>query len=622
MEHNFMMSEAGRTNFQNQLKQVVGSIQYTNDIDVHVALITAPSYAKHMAEKYYTSNKTNHQLIREYVDLFGFMAKNPNAMDIMIEEAKSIMRQWGSQDPTFLLTNSRLTFQMTMLPEKTQYLTQGIDGLKRLRTGPDIKTYRGLSIINSRMMSLEDGAPPRDILRRRVRVAEYNRIPYETGIELKSFAFYDEAKDSWQKFTWLQLYNMSKLDSVDESTLSPGPGRSVPLVFTVSAVPHDATIGADKPGLETVRDYVNSIAKYNKPNHLTAAEINTLVAALETVIQNRRTSATAPIAALYSAKSDMYCVTRIVRLLIQKHHTMIPTGGNLLLLSKIIHGVAWTNPKQRLTELIPCEIAFVDPAVAHMDLVIIRPNIEHNMLGIVMGRGGLEDLGATLWGQTELSVYDDSMHGIWGMSYKYNERAIVYKEKNLIRLWDVAYDGYNGGKDCTYVNWTDKHAIESFHADTYDMTKPYEGQSMMVMSMPVAEDSAPWPSPIVFYDNVLGGDVHMPLDAEHVNSIDTKNLRVFNRPEYHERYSHYHGKMPKFDKMHNNKQAGASSQENETSSCSLAFQGSMKVYQNGVPLFEESGNGHHGPDYVGAASVRSGKGVRPSPDSITNARIM
>ncbi len=46
MEHNFMMSEKGRENFKNQLQQVVGSIQYTNDLDVHIALITAVSYAK------------------------------------------------------------------------------------------------------------------------------------------------------------------------------------------------------------------------------------------------------------------------------------------------------------------------------------------------------------------------------------------------------------------------------------------------------------------------------------------------------------------------------------------------------------------------------------------------
>lgn len=70
----------GRENFKNQLQQMVGCIQYTNDLDVHIALITAQSYAKERAEKYYMSGKTNHQIIREYIDLFGFMSKNINAM--------------------------------------------------------------------------------------------------------------------------------------------------------------------------------------------------------------------------------------------------------------------------------------------------------------------------------------------------------------------------------------------------------------------------------------------------------------------------------------------------------------------------------------------------------------
>jgi hypothetical protein len=124
MEHNFMMSDKGRENFKNQLQQLVGSIQYTNDLDVHIALITAQSYAKERAERYYMSGKTNHQIIREYIDLFGFMSKNVNAMDIMIEDAKAVLTTWGAADPNFLLCNSKLTFQMTMTPEKTQYLTQ------------------------------------------------------------------------------------------------------------------------------------------------------------------------------------------------------------------------------------------------------------------------------------------------------------------------------------------------------------------------------------------------------------------------------------------------------------------------------------------------------------------
>jgi hypothetical protein len=38
-----------------------------------------------------------------------------------------------------------------------------------------------------------------------------------------------------------------------------------------------------------------------------------------------------------------------------------------------------------------------------VEYVIVRPCIEHNMLGIIMGRGGGDELGNTLWGQTELS---------------------------------------------------------------------------------------------------------------------------------------------------------------------------------------------------------------------------
>jgi hypothetical protein len=115
---------------------------------------------------------------------------------------------------------------------------------------------------------------------------------------------------------------------------------------------------------------------------------------------------------------------------------------------------------------------------ANMEVVIVRPNIEHFMFGIILGQGG-EGLGSTFWGQTELSCYDDSQHGIWGMSYKYHERAMVINERNLIRLWDIGYDGYVGGKDDKCVNWDN---VEQFKRDTVDVTKPYRGDSMMVMA--------------------------------------------------------------------------------------------------------------------------------------------
>jgi hypothetical protein len=265
-----------------------------------------------------------------------------------------------------------------------------------------------------------------------------------------------------------------------------------------------------------------------------------------------------------------------------------------------------------------------------VEIVVVRPNIEHNMLGVIMGLGG-ETLGNTLWGQTELSVYDDSMHGIWGMSYKYHERAIVFNEKNLIRLWDIAYDGYNGGKDDTYVDWLHPDApngSDRFRELTLDVSKNYRGPSMMVMAFVHDRERRDrsgasvydqnfkrnWPSPIVFHDKYSGsgaGKETLPLDYDNLQVIDVDEFRVFNNPLYTESYGQYRNMMPPFHEMHlQRKTAGQSSADAETHPDSLAFQGSMRIKENGAVLQDIQGSGHHGPDYTGVASVRAGKGQK------------
>ena len=49
---------------------------------------------------------------REHIDMFGFLQKNVNALDILIEDAKITLQGWGSQPPTFMLCNSKLTMQV------------------------------------------------------------------------------------------------------------------------------------------------------------------------------------------------------------------------------------------------------------------------------------------------------------------------------------------------------------------------------------------------------------------------------------------------------------------------------------------------------------------------------
>jgi hypothetical protein len=1079
LEHNFMMTPKGRENFKNQLNQLIGSIQYTNDLDVHMALILAPSYQKTMREKYFTIDKSSAQICREFVDLFGMMQKNTNALDILIEEAKAILKTWGGPEPDFMLCNSKLTFQLTMNPEKTNYMTQGIDGVKRLRQGPDLASYRGLSIIHSRAFAMEVGQHPRDVLRRRVRTAEYYRIPPRKENLYLEFEFYNEERDTWFTLSFKDLlryarYDENQLDvpadaktnrhqiyreynAIEASAKKVGEDRinmmarleapagvvpalgarvfelpvaeianftnirdeilrgvwrhpfvhydrnivyfpydlgikhiepvnwepwtkwvkdrKIPLLRDtfgrsflqtslkimpwiwprlnskmvsklyddLSGVPLNNILGlkeSDDSLLDTLRpntpawnltysfllsiyqskgipiDCLNpaplapalanlgavpavpgprptEIINYLKtillktpvprpmevdisrqvlgttqgisPNHpvfltlydafdfrglrrkdlanpgatiaWTVNDYNTyqdsdgyilgrsfvmttewtdflfrdyfldgnrmkgheilailastgrvvadlvlnlqwnslndphtlhdacvqainLLGNLRNLFERAGVNACEP-APNYGHQPTLQNGVELIPLglttestLFKNHDilielqkygslsaaVMIDIGENLLdmnhswkkditrnpnldnndalfltwYLRAIIDRCTLT-PDQFLKRMYDMESAedrqklFVafsgyydsdraalaggsrvgvpnrpafhplpsnrlegvtinmnnltgeDPyppkvltntktkelasRVEDVEIVIIRPNIEHNMLGIIMGLGGNE-LGNTLWGQTELSVYDDSMHGIWGMSYKYHERAIVFNEKNLIRLWDIAYDGYNGGKDDTYVNWNVRdglNGLETFKEATLDVSRSYRGPSMMVMAF-VHDKGAKdeigdsvyekhfrrnWPSPIVFHDKGDGpprgerARMMLPVDTENLHVVDVEEFRVFNNPLYKDSYKDYYTMMPNFQEMHQvRKTAGQSSAEAETPGDCLAFQGSMRVKKDGRVVEEVQGSGHHGPDYIGVASVRAGKGQKVASGAPTIHRLV
>ena len=354
MEHNFLASAAGMANFQNQLKQLVGSIQLTNDLDVHVALLQAQSYQKTINEKYYSENDSLYDVAKRYVDMFGVMQKIPNALDILIEDAKNHLKTWGSQPPTFLLCPSDLTAQLQMNPERTNYITNGPDGLKRLAQGPDLPSYRGLSIIHSQKFSLEPGRKPRNVLKRRVRVAEYYWVPLG---DVTSYQIYNQKKDMWVTFDKTHALKASEPRSVFEKIELPED------LFGTKAEHYDA---------------------------------------LEPLLR------------------DGYCL-------------------------------------------------------------LVRPNIEHEMLTVIAGRGGTQELGATFWGQTELACYDDAQHGIWGMSYKYHERAIVTNERNLIRMHDVAFDGYGGGMDTDFIKLDE---FDQYTKDTYDNQPSFKGKSVVAFHFP------------------------------------------------------------------------------------------------------------------------------------------
>jgi hypothetical protein len=550
MEHNFMMTPEGRQNFQNQLRQIVHSIQYSNDLDVHMALVNAPSYFAQVREKYYRDEYNVEKEIRDYVDSFGFLQKNMNGLDILIEDAKNVLRGWGADEPDFILLNSKLTFQITMMPEKTQYMTQGIDGVRRLRDGPNITRYRGLNIIRSKAFSMEQGAAPRDLLRRRVRVAEFYLVPFGTG---------------------------AAGTGVDGS----GEGAMSSLARgEMDAASGSATVTLDTRGASDAQNDASGMVPVGGGD--TNGELQ-----------------------LYDEGCDSWCTVPFSKLYKQCRNFIA-----------------------RCNEQYPYR-PHDDPLRQRINenfggMLVLRPNVEHWMLGLIMGKGGLDELGATLWGQTELSCFDDGQHGIWGMSYKYHEKAMVFNERNLVRIWDVAYDGYVGGKDVTILDWSSDEDMRRFIAADAYLNKPYTGPSIVVIPMP---DLTTLPSPVPI------GNIANPLFDSNAHQLATSDIFCEDMTGMIQRLGDKIGSenLPAFKlfislmfeqlNMNRNnsaaKDACSATVENEATAIRLAYSGTYKyrAAPEGVPLgtigFNEiSGCGHHGPDYVGVASLRAGKGYR------------
>jgi hypothetical protein len=535
MEHNFMMSEEGRNNFYHQVQQVVGSIQKTNDLHVHIALIKCGSYFRKVREKYYRDPHSFEEEIRDYVNMFGFLQKNMNGLDILIEDGKQLLRGWGASEPNFLLLNSRLTFAMQMNPERTQYITQGPDGKRRLEQGPDVKSYRGIHIIHSRSFPIEEGTAPRDLLRRRVRVSEFYVLPNccsgtptaTTTADGDAFAF---------------------------STLSRLSGAVAG--ETAEALADDAT-----------------------------GEVR-----------------------LYDEGSDSFVHIPYKKLLDQCRRFI---------------NKANRTARQRQGEdplsgvLIPDTIGAV---------LLLRPNIEHYMLGIIMGKGGsIDDLGATLWGQTELSCFDDGQHGVWGMSYKYHASAIVFNERNLLRMWDVAYDGYVGGKDTSILDWGSDSDISRFIKADNNLATPYNGPSLIVLPLPTKVHTLPSPLPVAnLVNTVLSTNAHSLATADlFVEDMSGFLSRVAEKVGDEHLDGLRNAVSVAYDLLHMHRNSAAAkcaslaTCENEATLIRLAYGGTYHYKADKDPNWTEIfGCGHHGPDFVGKASERNGKGMRYNGTSV------
>jgi hypothetical protein len=190
---------------------------------------------------------------------------------------------------------------------------------------------------------------------------------------------------------------------------------------------------------------------------------------------------------------------------------------------------------------------------------------------------------------------------------------MVINERNLHRVWDVAYDGYNGGKDVSILKWGTPSDIEVWKSESEQLGRDYNGKSIVVVPLKgLALEYLPSPMPYP------GRKPQQSITSDLIVSNTQKLYDVFKSKctfnsvggfeDFEKVLEKVNAKLNLVPHMQEEKHAAQAAIDNETTTCRLFYQGSVRIYDaNGVT--EKIGCGHHGADYIGVASVRNGKSL-------------
>lgn len=193
----------------------------------------------------------------------------------------------------------------------------------------------------------------------------------------------------------------------------------------------------------------------------------------------------------------------------------------------------------------------------------------------------------------------------------------MINERNMHRVWDVAYDGYNGGKGMSLLNFTDDNEKDAFIQAQQNLTSDYQGKDIIAVLLDAEINHLP--SPMPFGDLAMVPDAGQTVTDELVTrNTDIKS--VIERFKSHANAETYAALQQVCKTLNDTLQivpasfnavpASVASTQNNTTSIRLFYQGTIEVRNEaGAEAFRSIGCGHHGPDYPGVASVRNGKSL-------------
>jgi hypothetical protein len=158
---------------------------------------------------------------------------------------------------------------------------------------------------------------------------------------------------------------------------------------------------------------------------------------------------------------------------------------------------------------------------------------------------------------------------------------VVFNERNLIRLWDISYDGYVGGKDASILDWGSDSDLGRFIRADNNLSMPYGGPSIVVLPIPTKVHTLPSPLPIAnLVNRTLSSNAHALATAD----LFVEDMTAFlNRTAEKTGSEHIDGIQNAisvaYDMLHlhrnsaASKCAGLASMENEATLVRLAYGG-------------------------------------------------
>lgn len=216
LEHGFMSTAEGQEHYRRNLLGIAQCVQETANHDVMAALFSCDNYDREWERNHGVLTDGVRRAVNEEVYAYARLQKQPNGLDIAIEDAKQRMKRYGVI-PDTLVIPPKVAIYLTMVrPEKTQYWVAGPNGAKSLRQGPDAMTnFRGLNVFETRSFDVYAGETPVDLGLRRRQVGEYYPVQDNSTVssirehgydaDNMSVIIYDESVDNWRKITVLEM---------------------------------------------------------------------------------------------------------------------------------------------------------------------------------------------------------------------------------------------------------------------------------------------------------------------------------------------------------------------------------------------------------------------------------